>query len=67
MEFLTNKYFLIALTFGFYLCGQLLQPRAGVKILNPILIAIACLICFLCFFDIDFETYQAGEIGRAHV
>ena len=60
MEFLTNKYFLIALTFGFYLGGQLLQRRAGVKILNPILIAIACLISFLCFFDIDFETYQAG-------
>ena len=60
MEFLTNKYFLIALTFGFYLGGQLLQRRTGVKILNPILIAIACLICFLCFFDIDFETYQAG-------
>ena len=60
MEFLTNKYFLIALTFGFYLGGQLLQRRTGVKILNPILIAIACLISFLCFFDIDFETYQAG-------
>lgn len=51
MEFLTNKYFLIALTFGFYLGGQLLQRRTGVKILNPILIAIACLISFLCFFD----------------
>ena len=27
MEFLQNKYFLIALTFGFYLGAQLLQRR----------------------------------------
>lgn len=60
MDFLYNKFFLIAITFGFYLFGQLLQIRTGQKLLNPILIAIVCIICFLSFFDIDYATYQAG-------
>ena len=47
MDFLQNKFFLIALTFGFYLGAQLLQKRTGIKLLNPILIAIAAMIAFL--------------------
>lgn len=60
MEFLQNKYFLIALTFGFYLGAQLLQRRTGIRLLNPILLSIAAMICFLMMFDIDYGTYRAG-------
>lgn len=60
MDFLQNKFFLIALTFGFYLGAQWLQRRTGVKLLNPILIAIAAMICFLMLCDIDYSTYKQG-------
>ena len=60
MDFLQNKYFLIALTFGFYLGAQLLQRRTGIKLLNPILIAIAAMIAFLLLCDIDYDTYKQG-------
>ena len=60
MEFLSNKFFLIAATFLFYLGAQFLQRRTGIKLLNPILLAIAAMICFLMLFDIDYKTYQAG-------
>ena len=35
MDFLQNKFFLIALTFGFYLGSQLIQRRTGIKLFNP--------------------------------
>ena len=60
MDFLQNKFFLIALTFGFYLGGQLLQRHTGVKLLNPILIAIAAMISFLLLCGIDYDTYKQG-------
>lgn len=60
MEFLTNKYFLIALTFVFFIGAQLLQRRIGLKLLNPILLSVAAMICFLCGFGIDYDTYQEG-------
>lgn len=60
MDFLQNKFFLIALTFGFYLGAQLLQRRTGIKLLNPILIAIAGMICFLMLCGIDYGTYKQG-------
>ena len=60
MDFLQNKFLLIALTFGFYLGAQLLQRRTGIKLLNPILIAIAVMIVFLLICDIDYDTYKKG-------
>ena len=60
MEFLTNKIFLIALTFGVYVGAQILQRKTRLKILNPILVSILCLICVLCVFGIDYQTYQEG-------
>ncbi|MDE6334860.1 MAG: LrgB family protein [Muribaculaceae bacterium] len=60
MEFLTNKFFLIAVTFLFYIGAQLLQRRTGVRLLNPILLAIAAIVCFLLLADIDYKDYQAG-------
>lgn len=61
MDFLQNKFFLIALTFGFYLGAQLLQKRTGIRLLNPILLAIAAMIAFLLMCDIDYDTYKREE------
>ena len=60
MEFLTNKFFLIALTFVVFVGARTLQNRTGLKLLNPILLAMIVLIVFLCAFDIDYDTYQEG-------
>lgn len=60
MEFLTNKFFLIAVTFLFYIGAQLLQRRTGIRLLNPILLAISAIVCFLLLADIDYKDYQAG-------
>ena len=58
MEFLTNKIFLIALTFIVYVILQYLQRRTGIKLLNPILVSIGVLICFLLAADIDYSQYK---------
>lgn len=60
MEYITNKYFLIALTIALYVGAQQLQHRTGIRLLNPILLTIAGMIVFLSIFDIDYATYQAG-------
>ena len=60
MDFLTNKFFLIATTFMFYLGSKVLQRKTGLTLLNPILLAIVSLIAFLLLCGIDFKTYQAG-------
>lgn len=60
MEFLTDKFFLIAVTFVFYIGAQQLQRRTGLVLLNPILLSIAAIICFLMMLDIDYATYQEG-------
>lgn len=60
MSFLTNKFFLIALTFAVFLGARLLQRRTGVALLNPILVSITVLICLLCGFGVDYDTYAAG-------
>lgn len=60
MEFLTNKFFLIALTFLAFVSAQYLQRKTGYKFLNPILLSIASLICFLIVFKIDYSVYKTG-------
>lgn len=60
MDFLSNKFVLIALTFIFYIGGVYIQRLTGQKLFNPILIAIACMIGFLTFTGVDYETYRAG-------
>ena len=60
MEFLTNKFFLLALTFAAYIGGCLIQRRTGVRLLNPILLAIAAMIAFLSLAGIDYDTYKTG-------
>jgi predicted murein hydrolase (TIGR00659 family) len=60
MEFLENKYLLLALTFGAFALFKELQRRTGWVLLNPILLTIASLILFLKLTGISYEAYQAG-------
>ncbi|MCD7937426.1 MAG: LrgB family protein [Tannerellaceae bacterium] len=60
MEFLENRYFLIALTFAFYWVTRILQKKTGWILLNPVLLTIALLILFLKITDISYETYEEG-------
>lgn len=60
MEYFTNQYFLIALTFIVFVGAQYMQIRTGIKLLNPILVSIAVMICLLCGMGVDYSTYQAG-------
>ena len=60
MDFLTNKMFLIAVTFVSFIGAQYLQRRTGIKLLNPILVSIIVLIIFLKSIGIDYYTYKAG-------
>lgn len=46
---------LIAFEIGLYI-----NKKTGVALLNPLLIAIAFIICFLFAFNIDFNTYNKG-------
>ena len=56
MEFLGNKYLLLALTFGVFAMFKALQKRMGWVLLNPILLTIATLILYLKCADISYET-----------
>lgn len=60
MDFLTNKIFLIVVTFVSFIGAQYLQRRTGIKLLNPILVSIIVLIIFLKSIGIDYDTYKAG-------
>lgn len=60
MDFLKNEAFLIAITFGIYHISKLLQKKTGWILLNPILLTIAVIICFLKAFGIEYETYSEG-------
>lgn len=63
MEFFENKFFLLAITFGFFFFSKLLQKKTGWVVLNPILLAITLLICFLKFTGVSYETYnEAGSL-----
>ena len=63
MEFFENKFFLLAITFGFFFFSKLLQKKTGWVVLNPLLLAIALLICFLKFTGVSYETYnEAGSL-----
>lgn len=58
MEFIENKFFLLAITFGFFFISKQIQKKTGWVILNPILLAVAMLICFLKLSNVTYEKYQ---------
>lgn len=60
MDFFTNPFFLIALTFVTYLSSQWLGRKLGVRLFNPILISIAVIICVLMCAGVDYNAYKAG-------
>ena len=60
MEFLENKYLLLALTFGVFALFRELQRKTGWVLLNPILLTMIVLIVFLKVTGISYETYQEG-------
>ena len=60
MEFLENKYLLIALTFGAFACFKSLQMKTGRVLLNPILLTMITLIVFLKAAGISYDTYREG-------
>ena len=63
MEFLENKFFLIALTFGVYFLAKRIQAATGWVVLNPILLTIGLLILFLHVTGISYATYsESGSL-----
>ncbi len=63
MDFLENRFFLLALTFGVFWMAQKLQRKTGWVLLNPILLTIALLILFLMSTGISYDTYhEVGEL-----
>lgn len=63
MDYLENKFFLIALTFGIYWAAKRMQAYTGWVALNPILIAVVALIGFLKLTGISYDTYaETGSL-----
>lgn len=60
MEFLENKYLLLAVTFGLFALFRGLQRKTGWVLLNPILLTMFSLIFLLKCTGISYDTYQEG-------
>ncbi len=60
MEIVSNKYFLIAITFAMFWLSKFLQRRTGMVLMNPVLLTVAALIALLQLTDISYETYSQG-------
>lgn len=60
MDFLSNTYFLLALTFAVYALSQILQIRTQLSFLNPILISAIVIISYLKLTDVSIESYNEG-------
>lgn len=60
IEFLSNPYFLIALTFGVYLLAQRLQRRFELSLMNPILVSVIVLVGFLMASGVEYVAYYEG-------
>lgn len=61
MEAITNNIlFGLVLSLGAFEIGLFINRKTNIAILNPLLIAILLVICFLFAFNIDFDTYNKG-------
>ncbi|NRT70057.1 LrgB family protein [Clostridium beijerinckii] len=61
MQILTNNVlFGLVLSLAAFEVGILINRNTRIPILNPLLIAIGIIICFLFAFNIDFDTYNKG-------
>ena len=63
----TSIFFGVFVTIAFYGAGIGVRGKLKWTIFNPLLVGIALTIGFLAIFGIDYGTYYASEIGRAHV
>ena len=57
-----NTFVLLALTFAVYYLATIIRKKTDIILLNPILITIAVMICYLKFADISYTTYN--ESGK---
>ena len=60
MDFLENKYLLLALTFCLFAMAKWVQKKTGWVLLNPILLTMFSVILFLKLTGISYDTYQEG-------
>lgn len=61
MEAITNNIlFGLVISLGAFEAGLFINRKTKIAILNPLLIAILLVICFLFAFHIDFDTYNKG-------
>ena len=61
MEAITNNIlFGLVLSLSAFEIGLYINRKTSIAILNPLLIAILLVICFLFAFNIDFDTYNRG-------
>lgn len=60
MEYLSNTYFLLAITFAIYAVSQIVQSHTGWMFLNPILVTAIIIIAYLKINEIDIATYNEG-------
>ncbi len=63
MEILSNKFFLLALTFGVYAVSRIIQKRTGLILLNPILLSITVIILFIKISGIDYKAYEEASLA----
>ncbi len=59
-EIFESPFFGIALSIFAFWCGQMLNKKTGLLILNPLIIAIVLIIGILLLFKIPYEAYQQG-------
>lgn len=58
MQYLESEFFLLFLTFAIYFGAQVLHKKTKMLLLNPILVTVTILICYLKFIHIDYQTYE---------
>lgn len=63
MEWLSNNFVLVLITFLLFYLAKELQKKTGSILLNPLLISIALIILYLKLFDIPYEKYrESGQM-----
>ncbi|MDE5565205.1 MAG: LrgB family protein, partial [Oscillospiraceae bacterium] len=61
MDFLeSSTFFGVALSLAAYGVGMLLRKKTGLAVCNPLLIAVAIVIAFLCVTRMDYQQYNSG-------
>lgn len=62
VDFLSNKYFLLTISFGFFFAATKLRKRTGWVLLNPLLVTTFLLIFYLKVTGVSYDAYQ--ESGK---